>query len=58
MEDVKFKPTIEWMTQKYDELNQELFEGELGHCDFELFTSGKGSGGRTLVIIQHMKMCT
>ncbi len=43
-----FKPTPEWMKEKYDELNHLYFEGELGNCDFGLFTTGKGSRGRVL----------
>ena len=43
--DKSFKPTVEWMREKYDEMNKKLFNGELGECDFELFTTGKGSCG-------------
>lgn len=43
-----FKPTIEWMAKKYAEMNDKLFGGELGKCNFGIFTTGKGSGGRTL----------
>lgn len=43
-----FKPTVEWMAQKYDEINDEYFGGRLGSCDFDIFTTGKGSGGNTL----------
>lgn len=41
----KFKATPEWMSEKYDELNQWLFDGKLGRCDFSIFTTGKGSQG-------------
>jgi predicted SprT family Zn-dependent metalloprotease len=44
----KFKPTVSWMSQKYNELNDWLFGGFLGPCQFEVFTAGKGSQGRTL----------
>lgn len=44
----KFKPTVSWMSQKYNELNDWLFGGFLGKCDFEVFTTGRGSQGRTL----------
>lgn len=40
-------PTEEWAKAKYDELNQTLFDGELGDCSFGLFSSGKGSEGHT-----------
>ena len=46
--DKSFKPTVEWMAEKYDEMNRMLFKGELGPCDFGIFTSGKGSQGGTL----------
>lgn len=42
-----FKPTVEWMAERYNEANQKLFNGELGSCEFGLFTSGKGSLGTT-----------
>lgn len=43
----KFTPTIDWLREKYDEMNNTIFEGKLGNCNFEVFTSGKGSQGRT-----------
>lgn len=43
-----FQPTVEWMREKYDMLNNELFEGILGDCNFTIFTSGKGSEGGVL----------
>ncbi len=43
-----FKPTVNWMAEKYDEMNAKLFRGQLGQCDFNIFTSGRGSQGRTL----------
>ena len=46
--DKTFKPTIEWMSAKYAEMNSKLFCGELGECHFNIFTTGKGSQGRTL----------
>lgn len=27
-----FKPTVEWMAERYNEANQKLFNGELGSC--------------------------
>lgn len=46
--DKTFKPNTQWMAEKYDEMNQELFGGRLGHCDFGIFTSGRGSEGGVL----------
>lgn len=46
-ENVKIKPTVEWIAEKYKEMNSWLFGGRLGRCNFRIFTSGKGSqGGR------------
>lgn len=42
-----FKPTVEWMSKRYDEANQKLFNGSLKQCDFGLFTTGSGSRGNT-----------
>ena len=42
-----FKPTIQWMRQRYDEANQKLFNLKLGGCEFGIFTTGKGSRGST-----------
>ena len=46
--ETKFKPTIQWMNEKYWELNDWLFDGRLGKCNFDIFTSGKGSQGNVL----------
>lgn len=43
-----FKPTTSWMSLKYNELNQKYFNGELGGCYFDIFTTGRGSEGKTL----------
>ena len=43
-----FKANTQWMAEKYEEMNQKLFNGLLGNCNFEVFTKGKGSEGRTL----------
>ena len=43
-----FTPTVDWMVQRYNEMNELLFHGELGYCDFDIFTKGEGSQGRTL----------
>lgn len=45
---IKFKPTTEWMAQKYNEMNSQLFDNRLGECNFRVFTTGKGSQGRFL----------
>ena len=42
------RATTEWMAEKYDEMNKKLFHGELGSCNFEIFTKGKGSEGGIL----------
>lgn len=42
------RATPEWMRENYNRFNQELFDGELGECHFEVFTTGRGSQGRTL----------
>ena len=47
-EDRTFKPTVEWMARKYDEMNNWLFNGQLGKCDFAVFTTGLGSQGSVL----------
>lgn len=43
-----FKPTVEWMAKKYWEMNEQVFNGELGDCDFGIFTTGRGSEGGVL----------
>ena len=48
MEERNFKPTSGWMAAKYDEMNQLCFNGMLGPCNFEIFTTGRGSQGRVL----------
>lgn len=47
-----FKPTVEWMREKYDEMNAKLFNGMLGECGFSIFTSGRGSNGKVLGYFQ------
>lgn len=46
--DKTFRPSVEWMTAKYAEMNETLFYGALGECSFAIFTSGRGSEGGTL----------
>ena len=40
--DEKFTPTVDWIAEKYFELNEWLFKGKLGNCLFEIYTTGKG----------------
>ena len=46
--------TTQWMAEKYNEMNQQLFNGELGGCDFSIFKTGKGSRGN---VLGWFKMC-
>ena len=46
--DKTFKPTVDWMTAKYAEMNDTLFNGKLGGCSFKIFTTGRGSEGGVL----------
>lgn len=46
--DKSFVPTREWMAEKYDEMNKQLFGGRLMGCGFEVFTRGAGMEGGTL----------
>lgn len=46
--DMGFKPTVRWMAEKYWEMNEQVFNGELGDCDFGVFTTGRGSEGGVL----------
>ncbi len=48
MEDKAFIPNVQWMSEKYDEMNEKLFGGALGGCYFGVFTTGKGSQGSVL----------
>lgn len=50
-----FKPDTRWMSEKYDEMNALLFNGSLGDCDFAIFTTGKGSQGRTLGFLKFQR---
>lgn len=43
-----FVPNVQWMSEKYDEMNAMLFNGRLGSCGFNIFTTGRGSGGGVL----------
>ena len=40
--DEKFTPTVDWIAEKYYELNEWLFNGRLDNCLFEVFTRGEG----------------
>ena len=46
--DKSFVPTREWMAEKYDEMNNQLFGGRLMECGFEVFTKGAGMEGGVL----------
>jgi predicted SprT family Zn-dependent metalloprotease len=41
-----FKPSIEFLSKKYDELNEWLFEGKLKDCAFELFSNKTNTLGQ------------
>ena len=43
-----FVPTVEWMSEKYDEMNAKLFNGRLRDCNFGIFKKGEGSYGGAL----------
>lgn len=45
---IKFKATTEWMATRYAEMNDRLFGGKLGKCNFAIFTTGRGSQGSVL----------
>ena len=40
--DEKFTPTVDWITEKYFDLNEWLFNSRLGNCLFEIYTTGEG----------------
>lgn len=40
--------TPEWMSKTYNEMNEKLFNGVLGACKFDVFTTGRGMNGGTL----------
>lgn len=44
--DGMMKPTVEWMSENYDKLNNELFGGELGGCSFAVVGRGYRNLGR------------
>ena len=46
--DESFRPTVDWMSKKYAEINRRIFNWALGRCSFELFTSGRGASGKVL----------
>lgn len=52
----KFKPTVEWMAKKYDEINAWLFNGKLGSCNFEIYSSGYNSLGHFRLGNSYLKM--
>lgn len=46
--EMNFIPNVQWMAEKYDEMNAMLFNGSLGACSFGIFTAGRGSLGGVL----------
>ena len=52
MENSNFTLSVNWMATKYNEMNQWLFGGSLGYCDFDIFTSGEGSEGGILGVFR------
>lgn len=40
--------TTEWMSEMYTEMNRQLFNNELGACNFKIFKTGKGANGNVL----------
>ena len=42
--DKTFKPTREWMAAKYAEMNEQLFNGSLGNCSFDIFIPSNQKG--------------
>ena len=46
--DKSFVPTTDWMAEKYDEMNNQLFGERLMECGFEVFTKGAGMEGGVL----------
>lgn len=57
MDDVKFKPSVEWMEEHYNKFNGELFNNQLTRCKFDNFYNGSGSNGRTLGRFRLTKPC-
>ena len=43
-----FRPTLEWMNNRYHEMNEKLFDGELDWCDFNVAVQGRASRSGTL----------
>lgn len=43
-----FTPTVEWMEEKYYEMNRKLFNNQLGRCDFIVFTNSSELGYFTM----------
>ena len=52
----KFKPTVEWMAKKYEEINAWLFNGALGSCNFEIYSSGYNTLGHFRLGNSYLKM--
>lgn len=43
-----FVPDTQWLATNYEKMNNLLFNGELGRCNFYVFTKGKGSSYKHL----------
>ena len=41
----RIKPTLEWLITEYSRLDEKLFDGELGHCDFMICDFGSKKSG-------------
>ena len=49
-----FSPDTRWMERKYNEFNDSLFEGRLGHCNFTLFTKKDNTFGQFSMRAKHL----
>lgn len=46
IENTKIKATVDWMSEKYDEMNAKLFGYALGYCNFKIYNGGSKTLGR------------
>lgn len=53
--DKKFKPTVEYLAEKYKELNKTAFKGMLGNCEFELYSKGSKTLGHFYLSGKNLK---
>ena len=54
MDDIRFKPTTDWMDKKYNEFNEKLFMGSLGECIFNVSPVGGKVLGRFQVTADNL----